>query len=404
MANESISLIELAEKHANADFLRDLGEWALGRLMEIEVESQVGAGLHERSDDRRNHRNGYRPRILETRAGTMNLQIPKLRTGSYYPSFLEPRRRSEQALVAVVQEAYIKGVSTRKVDDLVQAMGMSGISKSQVSRFCGELDEKVRGFLDRPIEGVWPYIWLDATYVKSREKGHVVNRAVVMAVGVNSHGRRDILGMAVGPAETEGFWTGFLRSLAQRGLEGVKLIVSDAHTGLKRSIATVFSAGWQRCRVHFMRNALGHVPRKQHQMVASVIRTIFVQDSAEEASGQWREVADRLRDRYPALSDLMNESEEDVLAFMKFPKEHWRQLSSTNPVERFNKEIKRRTYVVGIFPNDQAVIRLVGSLAVEQSDEWNLSRRYMSRESLAVAMKGLPETTRLVNKLDQEVA
>ena len=404
VANESISLIELAEKHANADFMREIGEWALHRLMELEVESQIGAGKHERSGNRVSHRNGYRERALETRVGTMNLKIPKLRSGNYYPSFLEPRRRSEHALVAVIQEAYVKGISTRKVDDLVQSMGMGGISKSQVSRLCEDLDEKVNGFLRRDIEGYWPYLWLDATYVKSRENGQVVNRAVVLAVGASSEGYRDVLGLAIGPAETEAFWTEFLRSLADRGLRGVQLVISDAHKGLKKSIATVFSAGWQRCRVHFIRNALAHVPRKQHQMVASVIRTIFVQESAREASIQWRETADRLRARYPKLSEIMDDAEEEVLAFMHFPKDHWRQISSTNPLERYNKEIKRRTHVVGIFPNDEAVRRLVGAISAEQSDEWCQARRYMSQESLAAVMKGSREPKILEDSTEKDVA
>lgn len=404
MAKESISLIDLAEKHANGDFLREMGEWTLQRLMEMEVEAQIGAKPHERTEDRSSHRNGYRQRALETRAGTMNLNIPKLRSGSYYPSFLEPRKRSEHALVAVIQEAYIKGVSTRNVDDIVQAMGMSGISKSQVSRLCVELDGKIDTFLTRPINGDWPYLWLDATYIKSREDGQVVSHAVVIAVGASTQGHRDILGLAVGPGETEAFWTDFLRTLANRGLNGVKLVVSDAHKDLKNSIAKVFSSGWQRCRVHFLRNALGHVSRIQHQMVASVIRTIFLQESAGEASIQWRETADRLRTRYPKLSGLMDEAEEEVLAFMHFPKDHWRQISSKNSLERFNKEIKRRTHVVGISPNDKAVLRLVGALAAEQSDEWCLSRRYMSQESLKLAMKGRTESKILENNSEKDVA
>jgi transposase-like protein len=388
VTNESISLIELTEKHANADFMREMGEWALHRLMELEVESQIGAGRHERSDERSAHRNGYRERSLETRVGTMNLKIPKLRSGSYYPSFLEPRRRSEQALVAVIQEAYVKGVSTRKVDDLVQSMGMSGISKSQVSRFCAELDGKVKKFLGRLIDGQWPYIWLDATYLKSREDGHVTSRAVVVATGVNSEGRRDILGLSVGPGESEAFWTEFLRSLKDRGLDGVKLVISDAHKGLRNAIDTVMCATWQRCRVHFMRNALAHVPKNQHQMVASIIRTAFDQPTQGEASTQWRGVADQLRGKFRKLGELMDSAEEEVLAFMSFPTEHRRQIASTNNLERLNKEIKRRSNVVGIFPNDDAVKRLIGALAMEQSEEWHLTRRYMSQESLNKVLHG----------------
>jgi putative transposase len=397
VAEDSIALMDLVEKYADDDLFRDLGQYVLQRLMEMEAEQQIGAGKHERSDERSTHRNGYRARRLETRMGTMNLKIPKLRSGTYFPSFLEPRRMSEQALVAVVQEAYVKGISTRKVDDLVQAMGMSGISKSQVSKLCGELDGQVKEFLSREITGEWPYLWLDATYLKSRENHHVVSRALVVAVGVNEEGRREVLGIACGPAETEAFWTGFLRDISARGLTGVRLVISDAHQGLKNAAAKVLAATWQRCRVHFMRNALGHVPKKQHAMVATVIRTAFVQETAEDAVATWRETADRLRERFPNLGVLMDEAEQDVLGFMRFPKEHWKQIASTNPIERVNKEIKRRANVVGIFPNDDAIVRLVGSLVIEQNEEWHLTRRYMSYESLAKVVK--PESAeRLLEK------
>ncbi len=381
MAEDRMALLELAEKHADGDFLRELGQFVLQRLMELEAEGRCGAGLHERSAERVNRRNGYRERTLETRIGTMELRIPKLREGGYFPSFLEPRKASEQALVAVVQEAYLKGVSTRKVDDLVQALGMTGISKSQVSRLCGELDTRVQAFLERELSGRWPYLWLDATYLKARDGGRVLNKAAVIAVGVNAEGRREVLGLAVGPAETEGFWKEFLRGLTQRGLGGVQLVVSDAHEGLKKAAAKVLSATWQRCRVHF--NALAHVPRRQHQMVAAVIRTAFVQESQEQARAQWRETADKLRGQFPRLAELMDEAEDDVLAHMGFPKEHWPQIASTNPLERVNKEIKRRARVIGIFPNDAAIVRLVGALLDEQTDEWQVTRRYMSREVLA---------------------
>jgi putative transposase len=391
VAEDRIALLELVEKYADADLFRELGQYALQRLMEMEAEQIVGAGHHERSEERTTHRNGYRDRRLETRLGTMNLKIPKLRSGTYFPSFLEPRKMSEQALVAVVQEAYVKGVSTRKVDDLVQALGMSGISKSQVSKLCSELDERVQNFLKRELIGQWPYVWLDATYLKSRENGHVVTRALVVAVGVNQEGRREILGLACGPAETEAFWTEFLRSLAARGLTGVRLVISDAHQGLKNATAKVLGATWQRCRVHFMRNALAYVPKSQNQMVAAVIRTAFVQPTREEAVAQWRETADRLRERFEKLGALMDEAEADVLAFMGFPKDHWKKIASTNPLERVNKEIKRRSNVVGIFPNDAAIMRLVGALIVEQNEEWHLTRRYMSNESLAKVIKPDPE-------------
>ena len=382
MTKNSMALIELAEKHGDGDFLRELGQWSLQRLMEMEAEARCGAGLHERSSERVNHRNGYRDRRLETRIGALDLRIPKLRSGSFFPSFLEPRKMSEKALVAVVQEAYVKGVSTRKVDDLVQAMGMTGISKSQVSRMCEELDGKVGTFLNRELTGTWPYLWLDATYLKVRDGGRVQNRAVVVAVGVNEQGVRQTLGLAVGPAETQAFWVEFLRSLVQRGLAGVQLAISDAHEGLKAAIAQVLESGWQRCRVHFMRNALGRVPRPQQQMVAAAIRTAFVQEDQAQARQQWRETADKLRKRFPELAERMDAAEDEVLAFMAFPKDHWPQLASTNPLERLNKEIKRRSRVVGIFPNSPAVVRLVGALLSEQNDEWQLTRRYMSLETI----------------------
>lgn len=383
MTEDRMALVELAEKYADGDLLRELGLLVLQRLMEAEADGRCGAGLHERSPERANHRNGYRGRTLQTRLGTLELKIPKLRTGSYFPSFLEPRKASEQALVAVVQEAYVKGISTRKVDDLVQAMGMTGISKGQVSRLCAEPDERVEAFLNRQIGGQWPYLWLDATYVKSRDRGTVDSQAVVVAVAVNAEGRRETLGMAVGPAETEAFWTDFLRGLMRRGLAGVRLVISDAHEGLKQAIAKAVGATWPRCRVHFMRNALAHAPRRQHPMVAAVIRTAFVQEDQIRARTQWRETADKLRGRFAKLAALMDDAEDDVLAFMGFPKEHWPQLASTNPLERLNKEIKRRSRVVGIFPNNAAIVRLVGTLLAEQTDEWQVTRRYMSQESLA---------------------
>jgi putative transposase len=312
----------------------------------------------------------------------VELAIPKLRKGAYFPGFLEPRRAAEKALVAVIQEAYVQGVSTRSVDELVKAMGMTGISKSQVSRLCADIDERVHTFLERPIEGSWPYLWIDATYVKVREAGRIVSVAVIIAVAVNTDGRREVLGMAVGPSEAEPFWTKFLRSLTRRGLRGVKLVISDAHEGLKAAAAKVLSATWQRCRVHFMRNAMAHVGAKQRQMVAAAIRTAFTQETQKAASTEWRAVANRLRGRFPKLAELMDEAEDDVLAHMSFPKEHWTQLHSTNPLERLNGEIKRRTDVVAIFPNEAAIVRLVGALLLEQNDEWAVQRRYMSLETL----------------------
>ena len=382
MTIDTMTLKALLEKGSDDDLLREMIAFVANRMMDMDVEGLTGAAHGERSAGRVNHRNGYRERAWETRAGTVPLEIPKLRKGSYFPGFLEPRRAAEKALTAVIQEAYVQGVSTRSVDDLVKAMGMTGISKSQVSRLCAEIDERVHAFLDRPIEGSWPYLWIDATYVKVREGGRIVSVAVIIAVAVNTDGRREVLGMEVGPSEAEPFWTKFLRSLTRRGLRGVKLIISDAHVGLKAAAAKVLNSTWQRCRVHFMRNALAHVGSKQRQMVAAAIRTAFTQETEKAAHAEWRAVAGRLRGRFPKLADLMEEAEDDVLAHMGFPKEHWQQLHSTNPLERLNGEIKRRTDVVAIFPNEAAITRLVGALLLEQNDEWAVSRRYMSLETL----------------------
>jgi transposase-like protein len=290
---------------------------------------------------------------------------------------------AEKALTAVIQEAYIQGISTRSVDDLVQAMGMTGISKSQVSRLCEEIDERVKAFLDRPIEGDWPYLWIDATYVKVRQQGRVVSVAVIVAVGANSDGRREVLGLDIGPSEAETFWTAFLRKLARRGLRGVKLVVSDAHEGLKAAVSKVLSATWQRCRVHFMRNVLAHAGRSGRRVVSAFIATAFAQDDAEAARSQWRRVADQLRPKVPKLAALMDEAEADVLAYMTFPAQHRAKLHSTNPLERLNGEIKRRTEVVGIFPNEAAITRLVGAILLEQNDEWSVQRaRYMTLETM----------------------
>jgi len=382
MTKASMALAELAEKGADADLLRQMIQFVAQRMMEMDVEGLCAAGYGERSADRANSRNGYRERAWDTRAGTIELKIPKLRQGSYFPGFLEPRRTAEKALAAVIQEAYVQGVSTRSVDELVRAMGMSGISKSQVSRLAAEIDERVGAFLNRPIEGDWPYLWIDATYVKVREAGRIVSVAVIIAVAVNTQGMREVLGMAVGASEAETFWTSFLRSLMRRGLRGVKLVIADAHEGLKAAVAKVLKASAQRCRVHFMRNALAHVPKGQRQMVAALIRTVFAQETEVEARRQWRAVADQLRERFPKIGTLMDEAEIDVLAHMSFPKAHRLQIHSTNPLERLNAEIKRRTDVVGIFPNEAAIVRLVGALLLEQNDEWQLQRRYLQLEGL----------------------
>jgi putative transposase len=384
MTDEIMNLRTLLEKSSDADLLREMIGFTAQRLMELEVESKTGAAYGEKSAERLAQRNGYRERLWETRAGTVELHIPKLRKGSYFPAFLEPRRLAEKALAAVVQEAYVHGVSTRSVDDLVKAMGMTGISKSQVSRLCAEIDDKVKAFLSRPIEGDWPYLWIDATYVKVRESGRIVSVAVIVAVGVNSDGRREVLGMAIGPSEAETFWTEFLRKLARRGLRGVKLVISDAHEGIKAAISKVLHATWQRCRVHFMRNVLAYAGRQGRRVVAAFIGTAFVQDDAETASKQWRQVADQLRPKVPKLAAFMDEAEPDVLAFMSFPKDHRAKIHSINPIERLNGEIKRRTDVVGIFPNEDAITRLIGALLLEQNDEWAVQRgRYMSLETIA---------------------
>jgi putative transposase len=384
MTDEIMTLRTLLEKSSDADLLREMIGFTAQRLMALEIEGLTGAAPGERNPERMNQRNGYRDRAWETRAGMVELRIPKLRKGSYFPAFLEPRRLAEKALTAVVQEAYVHGVSTRSVDDLVKAMGMTGISKSQVSRLCEEIDERVKAFLSRPIEGEWPYLWIDATYVKVRESGRIVSVAVIVAVGVNSDGRREVLGMDIGPSEAETFWTEFLRKLARRGLRGVKLVISDGHEGIKAAVAKVLHGSWQRCRVHFMRNVLAHAGRHGRRVVAAFIGTAFVQDDAEAASKQWRQVADQLRPKVPKLAAFMDEAEADVLAFMSFPKDHRPKIHSTNPLERLNGEIKRRTDVIGIFPNEHAITRLVGALLLEQNDEWAVQRgRYMSLETIA---------------------
>jgi putative transposase len=384
MTDSMMHLRSLVEKTPDADVLRDMISFAAERLMEMEVGALTGAGYGEKSPARLVQRNGHRERNWQTRAGTVDLRIPKLRKGSYFPGFLEPRRMAERALTAVIQEAYVQGISTRSVDDLVKALGMDGISKSQVSRLCEEIDERVTAFLERPLEGDWPYLWIDATYVKVRQNGHIVSVAVIVAVGVNADGRREVLGMDIGASEAETFWTTFLRKLARRGLCGVKLVASDSHEGIKAAVSKLLCASWQRCRVHFMRNALAHAGKSGRRVVSAFIATAFAQETAEAASQQWRAVADQMRPKLPKLAALMDDAEPDVLAYMTFPKEHRAKLHSTNSIERLNGEIKRRTDVVGIFPNEAAITRLVGATLMEQSDEWAVQRaRYMTLETMA---------------------
>ena len=369
------------------DTIRASLEWVLQQLIEAELTAFIGAGPHERNDTRTNQRNGHRPRLISTSAGDVELEIPKLRQGSFFPSLLERRRRIDRALFAVVMEAYVHGVSTRKVDDLVKALGVaSGISKSEVSRICSELDRDLKAFRDRPLgHAEFVYVFLDATYVKGRVRGRVVSRAVVIATGVTTTGDREVLGVDVGDSEDGAFWTAFLKGLRARGLTGVQLVISDHHLGLKQAIGAVFvGAAWQRCRVHFMRNVLARVPKASAEMVAAAIRTIFAQPDAAHVRSQLDEVARMLDAKFPDVAAMLRDAAEDLLAFTGFPVAHWRKVWSTNPLERVNGEIKRRTNVDGIFPNDASILRLVTAVLVETHDEWAVAeRRYLSEESMA---------------------
>ena len=368
------------------DFLRESLTWICQQLMEAEVSELVGAGRGERApEERLTHRNGYRTRQWSTRAGELELAIPKIRRGSYFPSFLEPRRRSEQALVSVVQEAYVAGVSTRKVDQVVESLGLR-ISKSEVSRICQGLDEQVEAFRNRPLEGRYPYLWLDAKVEKVRDGGRVVQKALVLAYAVHESGYREVIGLDVGECETEAFWRSFLRSLVTRGLGGVQLVVSDAHAGLKAAIGQVLSCPWQRCTVHFLRETLGHVRKDQQGMVAALLRPIFNADDRDAARELVGDALGRLRKPLPKVAALLEDAEEDLLAFYAFPAMHWPKLRSTNPLERVNREIGRRTDVVGIFPNDRALIRLATSVVIEQNDEWLVGHRYLSNHSLEAVL------------------
>jgi putative transposase len=383
-----MELYELLRKAdgADVDFLRGGVRTLAQALMEVEVAAQVGAEHGERAPDRRvTHRNGYRARDWDTRVGTVELQVPKLRHGSFFPSILEPRRRAERALVAVVAECYVRGVSTRRVEGLVATLGIQSLSKSQVSELAKTLDSEVAAFRSRPLDAdPYPYVWLDALAVKCREAGRIVNIACVVATAVNADGRREILGVDVLTSEDGAGWTAFLRDLVARGLSGVELVISDAHQGLKEAIAAVLpGASWQRCRTHFMRNLLTRVPKSAQGLVATLVRSVFAQPDAASTWAQQARVVEQLGERFPAAAELLADAAADLLAFTAFPKEHWRQVWSNNPQERLNREIRRRTDVVGIFPNRAAVIRLVGAVLAEQHDEWAVGRRSMSAESLA---------------------
>ena len=368
----------------DVDLLREGVRVLAQAVMETEVSGQIGAGPYERSSSRTAYRNGYRTRTWDTRVGTIELKIPKVTAGAYFPSLLEPRRRAEKALHAVVVEAYVKGISTRKVDDLVKALGIDGISRSEVSRICKSLDEEVQAFLARPIESECPYLWLDATFHKVREAGRVISVATVVAIGVTATGERTVLGAATGASEDHQFWTSFLRQLVKRGLRGVRLVISDAHEGLRQAIAKILhEATWQRCRVHFMRNLLSTVPKGAQDAVAAIVRTVFSQPDHQSAMKQLHEVARMLSTKFPQAAELLQEAAEDVLAHLHFPREHRRRLHSTNPLERLHKEIKRRTRVVGIFPTRDSLMRMVGALLAEQDDEWQVAdRRYFSVGSM----------------------
>lgn len=373
----------------SVDLVRDLAEWALQQLIDSEATDVIGAERWERTATRTAERNGTRPRVITTTTGDLHVGIPKLRKGSFFPTALEPRRRIDQALHAVIMEAYVGGVSTRGVDDLVEAMGSArGVSKSEVSRICGQLDVRVDAFRNRTLGHVgFPYVFLDATYVHVRDDalGQVVSKAIVIATGVTAEGGREVLGVDVGDSEDETFWTGFLRGLKNRGLSGVRLVISDAHAGLKAAIRRTFQGStWQRCRVHFARNLLATVPKASTEMVAAAFRTVFAQASPEEVSLRWDEVAAQLESRFPKAAALMGDAKTDVVAFSAFPMEHWRKIWSNNPLERLNKEVKRRTNVVGIFPNDKAVLRLVGAVLGDQHDEWVIARRYLSEGSMTL--------------------
>ena len=387
MADPTMALMEYLRKvglEPDEGFLQEGLRQLTQTVMELEAAEQIGAGRYERTPERKTYRNGHRQRVWETRVGEIPLRIPKVRDGSYFPSLLEPRRRSEKALLAVIQQAYVEGVSTRRVDDLLQALGLTGIDKSRVSRICKELDDVVEPFRNRPLEGQYPFVWLDALYLKVRHNHRIVSQALVIATGVRENGEREVLGFALGASEEEAFWLDFLRSLKRRGLTGVQLVTSDAHEGLKKALSQVLAGvSWQRCRVHFMRNLLAHVPRGDKSIVAAALRTIFAQPDRQAAGVQLAEVVQAMLRRWPKAAELLAQAEDDILAYMVFPAELWTRIYSTNPLERLNKEVKRRTNVVGVFPDGGSVTRLVGAVLLEVADEWQVGRRYFSLETMA---------------------
>jgi transposase-like protein len=385
MTSAGVVAKALIDEHA--DFLRESVAMIAAELMEAEIERQIGAGRGEVSEARSTHRNGYRPRPWATRVGEIELAVPRKRSGeSYFPSFLEPRKRSEKALLGVVMEAYVNGVSTRKVDRLVSELGIQ-MSKDQVSRICRELDGQVEAFRSRPLEGAYPYLWLDAKHLKVRDSGHVRSKALMVAFAVHSSGRREVIGIEIAESETEAGWAAFLRELRARGLEGVRLAVSDDHLGLKAAIAKVLGCPWQRCTVHFIRNMHGHCKKGQRNMVAAALREVFNAEDLTDARERSASVIERLGKTVPKVAELLADAEEDLLAFYRFPPAHWSKLRSTNNIERVNKEIARRSDVVGIFPDDRSVIRLIGALLIEQNDEWLLTRGYLSQESIALVLE-----------------